>query len=371
MIVAHQIPLDRQELKRNHDYFGCVIVELNRMAENGDPEAQYMMARIRSGGWGILESEPEAQRWAKRAFGNFCKRKDAKARRYSVLLHYWDLGVPDDDVAEIKWLREQADAGNVFAEYRLGEIYGELSSHTKGVHSNKQDNKMEAGKWYLRVAERGHVEAQYRIGLMYEYTEGFKDEAKALYWLEEAARAGHVAAMTSLQLAYGELGNQKAAIKWLTEAAKAGDTRSQYRLAQTYYSGHEVACDYDQAFRWCELAAKANLAPAQDMLGDMYQQGSGTRVDYRQAAHWYKLSALQGFTPAHRGLARMYFEGQGVLKDYVQAYAWAILAAVDGGESYVQLRDSIEDKMSPEQIGEGQARAKALREQIRKVNPMF
>lgn len=50
---------------------------------------------------------------------------------------------------------------------------------------------------------------------------------------------------------------------------------------------------------------------------------------------------------------------EGVLQDYVQAHMWFNLAAAQGLEKAARARDAVSQKMTPEQMSEAQARARA------------
>jgi TPR repeat protein len=76
--------------------------------------------------------------------------------------------------------------------------------------------------------------------------------------------------------------------------------------------------------------------------------------DYTEAVKWYRAAAYQGYMPAQCNLGSMYFKGEGAPQDYVQAYAWYNL----GGSA--QDRNTIAEKMTPEQIARGQELATEL-----------
>jgi TonB family protein len=77
--------------------------------------------------------------------------------------------------------------------------------------------------------------------------------------------------------------------------------------------------------------------------------------------------AEQGIIPAQTSLGSMYADGRGVPQDYVQAYLWLTLA-IDGAvedrgpfqrsQATVDLRKSIADKMTPQQLEEAERLAK-------------
>jgi uncharacterized protein len=53
-----------------------------------------------------------------------------------------------------------------------------------------------------------------------------------------------------------------------------------------------------------------------------------------------------------------FYTGTGVAKDYVEAYKWRLLAARQGFEDAKRAMAMLENKMTPEQIAEGQKLAR-------------
>jgi hypothetical protein len=72
--------------------------------------------------------------------------------------------------------------------------------------------------------------------------------------------------------------------------------------------------------------------------------------DYKFAADMYKVAASWAHKPAQYNLAVMYFKGEGVPVDKPLAMAWAALASERGEEDYVDARELIYSKLSPEEF---------------------
>jgi TPR repeat protein len=68
-----------------------------------------------------------------------------------------------------------------------------------------------------------------------------RDEAKAVYWFERAARENDVVALQHLGVAYlqgrGVPKDEKKGAEWYERAARLGDKTSQYKLAMCYENG--------------------------------------------------------------------------------------------------------------------------------------
>ena len=75
-------------------------------------------------------------------------------------------------------------------------------------------------------------------------------------------------------------------------------------------------------------------------------------------AQW-QVAAHAGDRRAMRALGQMHLQGLGVLQDYIEAHKWLNLAASRGEATAAQERDSLAEKMTPEQIATAQERAAA------------
>jgi uncharacterized protein len=111
--------------------------------------------------------------------------------------------------------------------------------------------------------------------------------------------------------------------------------------------------------KWYRKAADQGDVGAQVKLGHMYLKGEGVLPDLAQAANWYRKAADQGNPFAQYELGIMYSEGYGVPRDYVESYIWFSLASAQSNEKENTMLDSIESKLTKEQITEAQERASA------------
>ena len=73
--------------------------------------------------------------------------------------------------------------------------------------------------------------------------------------------------------------------------------------------------------------------------------------------------AKQGDAGAQFMLGGYYYFGDGVAKDVVEAYAWWNLASATDKDA-AKYRDSMEKKMSPQQVADAQKRTRELRAMI-------
>ena len=86
----------------------------------------------------------------------------------------------------------------------------------------------------------------------------------------------------------------------------------------------------------------------------MYANGEGVPENDVEAVRWYRLAADQGYVEAQYNLGNMYANGEGVPENYIAAYMWFNLAAAQGDDHASQNKNSLREKMTPEQIAEAQ-----------------
>jgi TPR repeat protein len=278
---------------------------------------------------------------------------------------------------------KSAEQGDPNAQFELGGMY-EIG---KEVPRNLQ----KALKWYEKAAEQGHSEAQYTCGLMYFYGNketGFpKNYQQAIKWFVKASEQGNFGASYELGKIYEEgkavPQDYQQAVKWFIKAAEEGDygdSLVRTRIRSMYDEGKCELQDYEKVIKLIQKKAEHGNESAQFELADMYLRGdilgpSSSPLlipqDYQQAIRWYLKLAEQGGSFARSAqcqLGRIYSEGVGVPQNYVEAYKWLILAALEPDESlakyYVEARDALRLKMSPQQIIEAQQLAKEFRPKI-------
>ena len=147
-----------------------------------------------------------------------------------------------------------------------------------------------------------------------------------------------------------------------------GHVRAQAQLGSMYANGMGVSQDDSQAVFWYRKAAEQGDAKAQALLGRMYNSGEGVPQDYSHAVFWYRNAAEQGYALGQALLGSMYISGRGVSKDDVQGYAWLNLAAALGDDVAKDVakavRDTIQQRMTREQIAEGQKLSRELAARI-------
>jgi len=220
-------------------------------------------------------------------------------------------------------------------------------------------DQVEAVEWYRKAAEQNNAEAQFNLGICYDNGRGVtKDLVEAYKWYRKAAQQNYAKAQSNLGFCYdngeGVAKDQVEAVKWYRKAAEQNYAQAQFNLGIHCASGEGVAKDQLEAVKWYRKAAEQNQAAAQFNLGIRYDGGNGVAKDPVEAAKWYRKAAEQNYAKAQFNLSVCYENSEGVAKDCVEAYKWRMLAARQGNEDAKKTMTILENKMTPEQIAEGQ-----------------
>jgi TPR repeat protein len=120
--------------------------------------------------------------------------------------------------------------------------------------------------------------------------------------------------------------------------------------------------NHDKALKWYSENAERGNPHAQRMMGDITRESK----DYKEALKWYNQAAEQGNWLAQGSLAFIYANDTFVPKDYVQAYKWAALSEQRFGGAE-DLRNSLKEKMSAEQIAEAEKLIEEFEPETRKT----
>lgn len=252
----------------------------------------------------------------------------------AILIVFWFFSrrAMGGDADRIESVREVAQRGDVYSQFRLGQLFYE----GKGVGRDDA----EAARWFLAAAQQDHAEAQYILASMLEKGAGVKrSDEEAFRWYLQAATQGHERASVILEadkwnpykqkhLSGGEVqapvfepegkgisadqhtpdrtsvGDEQ--IRKYLAKAQDGDVDAQYNLGIIYYHGEGVARNHDEALKWFQLAAQQGDADAQVNLGYMYGRGEGTAKDHRASMVWFQKAADQGHEGARDILEKMF-----------------------------------------------------------------
>jgi TPR repeat protein len=330
---------------------GEAVKWYRKAAEQNYAQAQSNLGAFYGLGRGVAKDEAEAVRWYRKA----AEQNYAKAQFNLGACYGLGEGVVKDYVEAVKWFRRAADQNLAEAQYSLGSYY----ASGKGV----AEDEAEAVKWYRKAAEQNFALAQNKLAGCYYKGEGVvKDYVEAVRWYRKAAEQNNAKAQSNLGACYG-FGRGVAkdyveAVKWFGKAAAQNLVEAQYNLGSSYWLGEGVTKDDVEAVKWFRKAAEQNYPSAQFSLGVCYQEGQGVAKDDVTAVKWYRKAAEQNDASAQCGLGGCYILGEGVAKDYVEAYKWKLLASDQGDEDARKSVTLLEDRMTREQIAEGQKLAR-------------
>lgn len=199
------------------------------------------------------------------------------------------------------------------------------------AHSQYESQRMM--QYYRAQASQGDAHAQFKVGYAYEVGDGLpQDEASASIWYQRAARQGHknailnLAAMDKADQPYldSEIEYQNS----LTFAAQEGDIDARHQLAKMLINNVLYEPDRQQIFSWVQQLASAKHRESQYILGQMYEMGVS------------------------------------VPQNFILAYAWYSIAAAAGDDRAQFNRDALAEKMSSQQLEQGQVRSMQLFEQM-------
>jgi len=304
------------------------------------------------GALGVVKDEAEAARWWREA-----AEQNLPLAQFNLGCCY-DLGwgVAKDEAEAAKWCRKAAEQNLPEAQVFVGASYANGGA---GVVKDE----VEAVRWYRKAAEQNSADAQFSLGFHYATGRGVaRDKAAAVRWYRKAAEQHNAHAQFALGFCYangeGVAKNGVEAVKWYRKAAEQNHAEAQFDLAFGYGHGQGVAKDEAQAVRWYRKAAEQNSAQAQDNLGQCYEKGRGVARDEAEAVKWYRKAAEQGLAMAQSNLGFCYANGEGAVRDYMEACKWYLLAAAQGREDARNNVNILENRMTREQIAEGQKLAR-------------
>lgn len=152
---------------------------LRTAAANGDPTAQYEVARRFDEGEGVAADDAKAAIWFQRA----AAQGHAPSQYRLGTLFEKGRGVDKDLGIARTWYERAAERGNRKAMHNLAVL---LANNSLG-----QPDFTRAARWFLQAAELGLADSQFNIAILHERGLGVEaDEAKAYKWLQIAAAAG-------------------------------------------------------------------------------------------------------------------------------------------------------------------------------------
>jgi len=240
-------------------------------ADQGYAAAQVALAPFHWYGWGGFQRDvAEAMRLLEKA--KVSDAREARSQRQSL---FGDTTFnPDANAAQLRVIKEAADAGDADALYALS-----LPLNLGGG----RDRDAELVRLLNKAAERGSARAA-------------RDLATTYFWGR-----------------HGLAKKPEESVRLFRQAAAGDDPQTWQSVAVLYERGNfGMSKDEQEAARLFKLASDQGNAAAQYDLGRFYEQGKGgLPQDPREAARLYKLAADQGNDDATLALARYMADGRG------------------------------------------------------------
>lgn len=231
---------------------------LKRATANGEPEAQYRLARH--------IKEKEKSNSSRQIEANELMRSAARSghalAQFSVGLAIYlnNEASPEDLLEAIKWFQVSGTQGLHRSWALLGEIARKSGKEPK-----------EVCRLYKKAADAGDAHGQYFYGI--SHLDG-----------------------------YCETSNLAEGVYWVSLAAEAGYETAQYRLGLCLLNGDGVERNPVEAARWIAAAVEQGVANAEFVLGRMYLRGDGVKRDPDQARRLIERSAAGGCEEAKKWL---------------------------------------------------------------------
>jgi uncharacterized protein len=238
--------------------FASAFQQFTKLAELGQPEAQFDLAIMYARGEGITISNTYAHAWASLASTNGESRATALRERLESELTPTSLR---DSVMRSIYLPARlngqpiATPVSVFYNFKMDvsiDQYGNLEQRVKAT---------------LKEPEAGDPAAQMLYGMM-------------------------VAGLPQLKQTYDK------ALPWFLKAAQAGARYAQYQIGTGLLTGHGCQCDASKGEIWLEKAAQADEPDAQVSLAEYLLKGNPDQESIGGALVWLERAAKQGNSPA-------------------------------------------------------------------------
>ena len=154
-----------------------------RLADGGDPAAQWWLGTAYARGWGAEQDAARAAQW----FGQSARQGYARAQ-YQLGLCFQDgAGVDADPRKALDCFRKAADQGYPPARHRLEELETQMPDQLFARYQQEPDQAKRM-EYLKKSAQMGYTPAQAELGDCYAQGRGVeKDYVKASEWYRRAA----------------------------------------------------------------------------------------------------------------------------------------------------------------------------------------
>ena len=205
------------------------------------------------------------------AYERLAHEGNADAQTSLGYMYQQGQGVAKDEQKAIAWYGKAIQQEQPYALFNMGLMYANSSQYIA-------QDIAKAHELFLRSAVAGVDLAMYEVALMFEQGAGCtQNYSEAAFWYEEAAKRGHKEAFNNLGVLYkegkGVPQNFQRAYVCFSRAAEAGLSAAQYNLGMLYDRGEGVEQDHNKALEWCRKAAFQGHAKAREIIAGLQEQG--------------------------------------------------------------------------------------------------
>ena len=152
-----------------------------RLADGGDPAAQWWLGTAYARGWGAEKDEAQAVEWFRKAARQGyapAQRKTGSADR-TPEQWYEQYEKETDRDRRLVYLKKAAEQDHAEAQCQLGDCFY--------LGQGVEKDLAQAAHWYRKAAEQGHVGAQLSLADCYANGWGVpKDPGQAAWWRDKA-----------------------------------------------------------------------------------------------------------------------------------------------------------------------------------------
>jgi TPR repeat protein len=229
------------------------------------------------------------------------KQGDPEAQYYLARMYVLGTGGYKNMRLAVKWFQKSAALGHAKSQYELGMLY------KNGVYV--PHDKKQAKMWLVKSLENGFDKAKVILqDIVLEEQRQLNNNRQRVFSytpeipFQNAAKEGNIDAQFKLGMLFikGDVTERKPAegIKWLRKAAQRDYLAAQIKLGELYLKGIDVKTDFTEAAKWFQKAAKQGDADAQYILANMYSKGLGLERSNKEARKWFRAAADQGHLKA-------------------------------------------------------------------------
>ncbi len=207
--------------------FPVALQHWTRLAEKGDPVAQYNVGVMYDEGTGVRRDASKIVLWWRKAANQGHLRS-----QHNLALLFIERGGEEDFRKAASWLERAAADGFILSQYSLAKLFA------TGLGVKR--NNARALALFLKAGNAGFVKAQYNLGKIYR--DGIGVEA-----------------------------DPSVSVDWFRKAANQGYAKAQGKLAARFARGTGVNKDVTEALKWAILATQQGRTSAQNTLNDLRQ----------------------------------------------------------------------------------------------------